>query len=423
MALPRVSSAFLLFVTMRGVNRVAEFRNGVSAARKTGHEKPSWEATGSLPPHELDDIVQQAFDVLLRLRDHDGRIQGIGWWQLANAYTAMALMEVWSGRRRHNYETLDGIFRQCERSHRRSDFINEFIDDTLWWAMCCMHMYSIASDDWYLQRAKVIWRHIRDSGRVCRRGQVLFSGDDMEGAVYWTTRPGESHINAISTSLYAELSARLALVENSKVAEAQNGVDHVPVDEYIETARCCLGWLLRCRYRPREGTVLDHIDLRTQKTVDWTFTYNTGVTLGVCALLYEATGEVEYMTLACHMAQKAMTRRQWVADNGVLIEHGRKNHDPLKNNDAVGFKSVLVRQLALLYSLISRTGCQLPTAVRTRGMIKSSVNINFTSQLERNTDGQGHYGPWWNGPFEAPTPHSQMAVLDVMSAAVLVNAT
>ena len=146
--------------------------------------------------------------------------------------------------------------------------------------------------------------------------------------------------------------------------------------------------------------------------------------LGASALLYEATHEPEYLTLACHMAHQAMRRGDWVEGNGVLTEHGsfgKGNHDPTKNDDAVGFKAVLIRHLGVLYEVILKTNAASPEARETAALIREFVNLNFRSQLERNTNGNGQYGPWWNGPFEIPTSHSQMAVMDVMAAVMIVN--
>ena len=414
---------------MKYINKMPEFRNAIQTAKNTDHPKPPWLATDTSTVQHFSaaGISQQAIDVYMLSQKPNGRMGGIGWWQAANGYTAMALRDLWAAGSR-NYSTLSRILRQCEGINK--DFVNDFNDDSLWWALCCVHMYDIEGDRWYIEKAKAIWRHVRKS--VCGPGQVFFNGNDMEGAVFWTTRKDEEQINAISTGLFAELSVRLALLcghestqkrEDSSTEEALNDADP-SVEEYLEATRCSLAWILRCRYRPREGVVLDHIKLKKEKKVDWTFTYNTGVALGTCALLYQATGEEEYMLLACHMAQKSIGRKGWVEDDGVLTErraYGRGTHDPRKNNDAVGFKAVLIRQLCALHEVIEKTVCSLPQALEVLGMIKTFISINFQSQLKNNTNGRAQYGPWWNGPYEVPTSHSQMAVLDVMAAAVLVN--
>lgn len=418
--------------------------NSISAAAKIAETEREQQLNSLGPPwledeqarlQDLDRTTQQAIDTFLHYQRPNGSIHGIGWWQIANGYTAIVLSDLWSGRT-HNYDLLATAIRQCEK--RQSGLINVFNDDTCWWALLCIHMYSLQGDDWFLGLAERIWQHIRDDGSVCARGQVSFKGSDMEGAVYWKARKSKNdHINAISTGLYAELSARLALLRMRKVKETQDQHDRcdlpdhpqhrsneIKVHKYTETARCCLGWILRCRYRPRKGVVLDHLELGKERAVDWTFTYNTGVALGVCALLFEITRDDDYMTLACHMARQSMLRRGWVEENGVLTEkgaYGRGTHDPFKPNDAVGFKSVLMRQLATLYEVIKRTQCCSMQAQKVKDMIQNFISINYQSQQDRNTDGKSQYGPWWNGPYEFPTSHSQMAVLDVFAAANLMD--
>lgn len=389
---------------------------------------PSWASTPYLPPANLGSITQRSIDVYLMSKQPNGEMGGIGWWQSANGYTAIALHDLYSNSKQ-NYAILATALRECEK--RKPGFFNEFNDDTLWWALCSLHLYNIGGDDWFLEKARRVWIHVKEVGGVCGRGQMRFRGMDMEGGCYWKTTKDCEQINSISTGLFAELSVRLALVEST--ASSKHRLfdpffkrNAVSFNDYIETARCSLGWILRCRYRAEEAIVLDNIMLKRQEARNWTFTYTTGVAIGVCALLYEATTDSEYLELACTMANKAMRRRGWVEDNGVLTEHGaygKGNHEPWKNSDAVGFKAVLVRHLATLYGVVRRTASVEEHARETADLIKTFVNVNQQSQLERNTNGNGQYGPWWNGPFEMPTSHSQMAVLDVMTAAALVNTT
>ena len=406
--------------------------NSISAAADIAEEisrsrgsLPSWAIDRDVPLQSISKITFKAIDRYLRYKKSDGSVTGIGWWQIANGYTAMALVELCYGITA-NRDLLTGAIWRCER--RQPGFINEFNDDTCWWALLCVHVYSYKGDDRFLRKAEYIWQHIRDDGSVCPKGKVFFRGADMEGAVYWKARTSETkndHINAISTGLYAELSARLALIHLRRESDTQDQyqADGRSAQEYIDTARCCLGWILKHRYRPVQGVVLDRLELDEERAVDWTFTYNTGVALGTCALLFEATGEDDYMILACHMARQSMLRPGWVEDNGVLTEKGafgRGTHDPLKPNDAIGFKSVLIRHLGTLYDVISRTQCQTSQAQQVKSMIRKFIQINVQYQQSRNTR-RGEYGPWWNGPFEYPTSHSQMAVLDVFAAASLVD--
>lgn len=393
---------------MKYINKHQEFRSAVSGALtdNTHDSLQSWpDQTNEVEvPERLARITQDAINVYLSYRDPGGLIKGNKWWQVANGYTAIALHDSWS-KDETNYRKLSASLRRCESSNSNSSnkngFINDFNDDSLWWALCCLHVYTLRHRSWYLERAEEIWHHVRQS--VCERGEHFFQGMDMDGGVFWKSKPPDAdHVNSVSTGLFAELSVRLALIQLSSDAEVESSAKSAGpnADEYIDHARRSLGWILRCRYIPQQALVLDHIELKEQKAVDWRFTYNTGITLATCALLYEATGEEEYLLLACHMALKSMTRPIWVEEDGVLTEsqaYGRGSNDPEVNDDAVGFKAVLIRGLGVLFDVIRRSGCRIERAVKTRAAIRGFVNVNFRSQQVRNTDGEGVYGPWWDG--------------------------
>lgn len=405
-----------IFLSDQAVDRgnMEYFQEAIQLAKTKEHVSPQWMDKTTLPLEPHKKITQRAIDVYMLSKKTNGEMGGIGWWQTANGYTAMVLHDIWS-QDDHNYEALSTTIRECEAHHK--DLIHPWNDDMLWWGLLCLHMFNVKEECWFLQQAQGIWKHV--SRCVCKRGDVLFEHQDMEGAVFWTTRAGEDQINAITTGLFAELSVRLALVKRG--ASQSWNVSH---KDYIEAARCSLGWILRCRYTPKEGIVLDNIRLKEGKRNDWIFTYNTGVALGVCALLFEATKDSDYFALARHMALKAMTYIRWVEDDGVLTEkhaYGRGTHDPWKSNDAVGFKAVLIRQLCTLHDVINRTPVAEDGASDLLNTIRNFVLINFRSQMERNSNGRGQYGPWWAGPFECPTSHSQMAVLDIMAAVRLMD--
>ena len=155
--------------------------------------------------------------------------------------------------------------------------------------------------------------------------------------------------------------------------------------------------------------------------MDWALTYDTGQTIAAAVALYEtfeafpnqSISSVDPLGIACTLAQAAMIRPDWINENGIL--DGREwpgDKSPDKRDDGVGFKSVLVRSLAKLYRVLHRN--QLQQALQTD--IESFIRRQYDSNRNNNTNDQGQYGPLWTGPFEVPTSHSQMAVLDVMAA-------
>lgn len=369
------------------------------------------------PPADLEQYTQRAIDMYMNSKQEDGTMGGIGWWQTANGYTAIAMHDLWS-HSQQNYSVLNEAVKTAE-SHQH-DLLNEYNDDTIWWAMLCLHLYNQAGESWFLDKAKNIWREMHRRHAICQEGEVWFRGQDMKGACFWTDRQGEEQINAVTTGLYAELSCRLAMLCND--GQRGTATDEPSRNDYIQAAIHSLGWIFSYRYRAEEGIVLDHILLRQDREVDWTFTYTTGIAMGVCALLFKL-GRQEYLEIAIHMANKALRRESWIDSDGILLEwdaFGHGKDDPWQNSDGVGFKAVLIRHLGTLYEVLNDS--HHDQAKESAELIKTFVNINFQSQQQNNTNGNDQYGPWWAGPFEAPTSHSQMAVLDVMAVVRLVNA-
>lgn len=91
------------------------------------HEKPAW-ATGSAPQTPATDprdLARQAIKVYVSLRDGVSDMD----WQTANAYTAIALCDVW-GAQKEQYDMLVDLVRRGEK--HTPHLINEFNDDTLW---------------------------------------------------------------------------------------------------------------------------------------------------------------------------------------------------------------------------------------------------------------------------------------------------
>lgn len=320
---------------------MSEFDRAFHAAVTGNHQPPLWDHLGRPVPPDMPQTTQRAIDMFMFSQQSNGEIGGIGWWQTANGYTAMALHDLWSHRSMHNYQRLAQAVKSCEGCRR--DLINEFNDDTLWWGVLCLDLYALGGDAWFLEKAKGIWEYMRRRGCVIKKGQIQFREWDMEGALFWTTREGDWQVNSITTGLYAELAARLAILERQQQHGSGGGngakekhphfakmMDVVGMghggggskggsyEEYIESARCSLGWILRVMYKHEEGIVTDNILLKKGEKRDWTFSYLTGTTIAACAGLYEATGQMEYLKLAIHMAHKGLKNLGWVEKDGEL---------------------------------------------------------------------------------------------------------
>lgn len=395
----------------------------------------SWAAAElSIPRANLYQVTQQAIDVFLASKQPNGEIGGIGYWQTANGYTAVALHDLWSGTKNNQATVTDAL---TAVHNGRMYYINEFNDDSLWWGLCLLAAYrAYGHNEQYLGRAHKIQNHVAKC--VMHEGKVMVNGQDMGGACLWTTKPGEQDLNSITTGLFAEISADLCNRDKSLVADTSAGQSQakhgfmsklsdkfggskapqkskMAYDNYSANA---LSWIQRSRMN-QNYIIQDTIKVRDRKSVDWEFTYLNGQAIGASVAFSQcdATNAGKYLDLAIKLAMAAMTNGNWVEPDGCLTEanaYGPKNKQPHENDDAVGFKSILVRNLAKLYD---RLGPQHETSRIIRGF----VNTQFNCLQERNRNENGQYGPWWGGPFALPTSHAQLAVLDVMAAVHLVN--
>jgi hypothetical protein len=362
--------------------------------------------------------TQSAVDVFFASdQPTTGLISDLEYWQVANGYTAIALHDIWSNTT-SNRDLLVAALAQVQMD--KKDCISDYNDDSMWWAMFELEMYQITSDPKYLTTAQNIWTYVNQY--VVPNGKYNVNGQDMAGAVLWTNHPNEHQLNAITPGLFSELSARLSLSQDPTSGQSEN---------YINAAINSLFWIGRYRFDAVNLVVLDHIDLDTNQTVDWKFTYNTGQVMAASIAIYRAlqqhpipsTSATLYLSLAAALARSAMTDPTWIDADGTLTERGAypgtgsppKTAD--QNDQCVGFKSVLLRSLAKLYHVLTEDDV-LPDIT---DQLAKFIRWQYDSLQDRDTNGRGQYGPWWAGPMDLPTSHSQLAALDVLAAIHVVD--
>lgn len=359
-------------------------------------------------------ITQQAINVFLGSKKNDGQIEGITYWQVANGYTAIALHDIWSNAST-NADAVSKLIVRVERN--TTDCINEMNDDSMWWSVCSLEMFDLTNNSDHLTTAEAIWKHV--DAYVIPQAKYVIHGIDMEGGVLWSNKTNEVQVNAITTGLYSELSARLAGMQKDKGS----------AKKLLASAVNSFSWILRARFEQDEYLVYDHINLKTGQMINWTFTYNTGQAIAASVAIYEAMQGMPrdlvqnqtantYLDLACSMASHSMTRDIWVNGNGTLTEAGaypgtgKNKKKASEDDDAVGFKAILLRSLAKLYRVLLREHSHQNTQKQLVNFIKHQ----YTTLQDKDTSGEGQYGPWWDGPMDLPTSHSQLAALDVMAA-------
>jgi hypothetical protein len=373
--------------------------------------------------------TQSAIDIYMSSVLPNGQIPSLGYWQVANGYSAMALHDMWAGSTSNMDCLVDNLIK-VSSDPMHADFINDFNDDTMWYALAALDTYTLTNSssstdsESLIRSARTIWTHV--SNYTLASGTIV-NDTDMGGGVRWTSHstspPSDpsvpdtngSLVNSITTSLYAELSARLAHHELPLDSTQKHST-------YLSAAQAALKWILRVRFDPTTWLVLDQIDIATGEEYDWTFSYTTGGGIAASAAiartmlaappggpsdhaerpgsasssttpaseqqrrslnhpharprdapqrlsqqtptpltrLLDPTSAADYLSTALTLALHAITQPKFLdaQDLGILSEPSAYPgiEQPLNattNSDAVGFKAVLVRSIAKLGVFLS----------------------------------------------------------------------
>lgn len=102
---------------------MAELQQAVRAC-EPNQQRPQWADT-QCRHQDVGKKTQRAIDLFMLSKRDNGQMGGIGHWQTANGYTAMALHDHFA-KGSVNYQNLDHQIRLVERQH--PGLINEFND-------------------------------------------------------------------------------------------------------------------------------------------------------------------------------------------------------------------------------------------------------------------------------------------------------
>ncbi|MDQ0892666.1 glycoside hydrolase family 76 protein [Agromyces ramosus] len=188
-----------------------------------------------------------------------------------------------------------------------------FYDDNQWVGLLDVQRYLTDGDEAALERAEQIF-------------DLVVSGWDSDpshpnpGGVFWTQAPWSNDRNTVSNMPGAQLGLRLHQI---------TGEQH-----YLDWALRMYTWTNENLQRP-DGLYWDHVDLagNIERTI---WSYNQGVPVGVNVLLYEVTGEQQYLDEATRIAEAA---------HRYYIDEGRLAGQP------AFFNSIFFKNLLLLESV------------------------------------------------------------------------
>jgi predicted alpha-1,6-mannanase (GH76 family) len=305
-------------------------------------------------------------------RRRTGLWQGAGWWNAANALTAVIQYSQRTGD--HKYRQVIG--RTFDRAPRRyPGFTNDFYDDNGWWALAWIAAFDLTGEERYLNQARDIFT------------EMTTGWDDVHGGGLWWSRKRD-YKNAIPNELFLLTAARLH--------------QRAPGD-YLDWARREWTWLHNSGLIGPAGLVNDGLTAAGTSNGGPTWTYNQGVIIGGLAALHEITGDHAYLEPATAIASAAL--RDLTVPPGILTEPGEAQTAP-GDPDRPQFKGIFVRNL---YELHLR---------QPQPAYRDFILANAASLWRNATNRRHQVGLAWAGPFDRADPARQSSALDTLNAAV-----
>ena len=259
-----------------------------------------------------------------------------------------------------------------------TEFRNEYLDDSGWWALAWLKMYDRTKAPKYLTTARAIHALMARNWRP-----------DKGGGIMWCEDEDKNHANSISNSLFIILSARL--YERTKEAP------------YLKWAEQTLEWFhAQSLY---DGTAV--VDTPGHHGDYWT--YNQGTYLGGLVALYRATGKAAYLEEAVRGAETILARSGDVLPSGVIVEKlGTNGWDPGL------FKGVFARYLGQLRDVLLAAKVHPELAAKIDQVLRTSAS----SMLTFSSGADGQYSISWQegGADQTRNFNTQVSALAVLVA-------
>ncbi|HEX6526833.1 MAG TPA: glycoside hydrolase family 76 protein [Streptosporangiaceae bacterium] len=305
-----------------------------------------------------------------------GQWKTTGWWQAANALTAVIGYTRHTGDPAHT-GIISATFTAARRQH--ADFVNWFFDDSAWWALAWVAAYDLTGEDRYLAAARTIFAHNLDGW-----------DSTCGGGVWWNKE--RSYKNAITNELFLTLAARLH--------------QRVPGDQdYLAWAMRAWEWLHGSGMIGPDGLVNDGLTADCANNGGTTWTYNQGVILGGLAALYEITGDPAYLRQGEIIADAALSGL--IGPSGILAE-------PCEaagcDSDQTQFKGIFVRNL---HAFSTHGG---------KPAYRAFLLANADSVWDNDRNAADQFGLRWAGPFDRADASRQSSALEVLTAAAALTA-
>lgn len=328
------------------------------------------------PEPEYRVWAEQAVAALQRwYKPRTGLWKTAGWWNSANALTAVIQHSQRTGERRY--------LPVVETTHRRADrvnpgFTNEYYDDDGWWTLAWIAAFDLTGEVKYLDLARTLF------------AGMAAGWDDVCGGGLWWTRK-KKYKNAIPNELFLLIAGRL----HQRTTGAGRG--------YLDWALREWQWFRASGLIGPAGLVNDGLTADCANNGGTAWTYNQGVIIGGLVVLHEITGEDAYLGQAEAIAAAAL--RGLTVPPGILAEPEERRAMG-RRDDMAQFKGIFVRNLYELYRHAPRAG------------YRDFILANATSLWRYSRNQRNQVGLAWAGPFDRADATRQGSALDALNAAV-----
>lgn len=322
-----------------------------------------------------------------------GLYRTTGWWNSANAITAITDYMRLSGSKKYT-GVLANTYKQAQVTipkEQRIDakkeltgfpgFLNNYYDDEGWWALAWIDAYDLTHDQRYLTTARSIFDDMAASW-----------DDTCNGGIWWSK--DKKYKNAIANELFFSVAAHLA----SRVYSADG-------QKYADWAAREWKWFYMSGMINGDHLVNDGlaIDAGTGKCVNnkkTIWTYNQGVLVGALAEWSRTGGGADILTHARQIADAAVAH---FSDKAGVI------HEPCEPNcgaDGIQFKGIFIRNLRDF------------DAIASEPIVGKAIATNAEAIWTKNRTPQNTFGTVWSGPVTTPDAGTQTSALDVLNAAI-----
>ncbi|WP_020574210.1 glycoside hydrolase family 76 protein [Actinopolymorpha alba] len=363
--------------TMFGVNDKAGGRVGVIRACGKAGNRPDIVCSGWTKvekPATQGTPTKRAVAALVKLYNaNTGLWKTTGWWNSANALTAVIDYQLATGDR--SYEWIIANTYEKNLHAQGGNFTNDYIDDTGWWALAWIRAYDLTGDPRYLETAKF------------DADYMWSSRDDVcGGGVVWNIN--RRYKNAVTNELFIKAAASLH--------------NRIPGDtKYLDQALNIWQWFDASGMINSENLINDGLNSATcQNNGDVTWTYNQGIVLGALTELATATNDRSYLDRAKVLAD-ASTRSAYLNPGGVLTEPCEQNGC---GGDGPTFKGVYVRNLG-----------ELNAALKDRPY-QSYLRKQASASYSKGRNRFDQYGLHWAGPIASISAATQQSAAEAQIA-------